>query len=375
MAKANANIELDFSEEQAMLLESARAFCADKSPISQVRELLGDEQGYDASVWQEMNQLGWMGVAIPEAFAGSELGIGSVVPVVEATGRTLLSTPLVTSTLASQVLIRSGDSAQKEQWLPQLASGTVATLALLDGEDWGDETISCTLDGNTLQGVKWHVPYANTAELFIVLVQFEGQPAFAVVSRNTLPDAAIQPHVLIDETKRAAKVDFSGVEADSVIAANALQTLRDVRLIGAMLTAAEATGAASACLDTVVEYLNTRKQFGRLIGSYQGLKHPTVEILNRMDSARSHVYHAATIVAEQSLDAAAEIACRMSKATATDALCFAGDRAIQFHGGMGFTYECDAMLYMRRAQWTQQQFGDAYHHRKRLASLLLDPVA
>jgi len=148
--------------------------------------------------------------------------------------------------------------------------------------------------------------------------------------------------------------------------------LRDIRLIGAMLFAAEATGSTAACLDIVVEYLQTRKQFGKLIGSYQGLKHPTVEILTAMDSARSHCYHAATVVGAETLDEDAEIACRMAKAQATDALCFAGDRAIQFHGGMGFTYECDAMLYMRRAQWVQPCFGDAYHHRKRLAPLLLD---
>jgi alkylation response protein AidB-like acyl-CoA dehydrogenase len=109
-----------------------------------------------------------------------------------------------------------------------------------------------------------------------------------------------------------------------------------------------------------------------LIGSYLALKHPAVDILVSMDSARSLIYHEATIVSETTLDTDAEIACRMAKAQATDALLFAGDRAVQFHGGMGFTYECDAQLYIRRAQWSQQHFGDALHHRKRLAPLLLD---
>jgi acyl-CoA dehydrogenase len=136
--------------------------------------------------------------------------------------------------------------------------------------------------------------------------------------------------------------------------------------------AAEATGSSAACLDTVVEYLKTRKQFGKLIGSYQALKHPTVDILCAMDSARSLIYHAGSVVGAAALDEDAETACRMAKAQATDALLFAGDRAVQFHGGMGFTYECDAQLYIRRAQWSQQQFGDSRHHRKRLASLLLD---
>jgi alkylation response protein AidB-like acyl-CoA dehydrogenase len=125
-------------------------------------------------------------------------------------------------------------------------------------------------------------------------------------------------------------------------------------------------------LDTLVGYLTTRKQFGRLIGSYQALKHPTVDILLQMDSARTLIYHAATLINDASLNKDTEIACRMAKAQATDALLFAGDRSVQFHGGMGFTYDCDAMLYIRRAQWAQHQYGDAQHHRKLLAPLLLD---
>jgi alkylation response protein AidB-like acyl-CoA dehydrogenase len=121
----------------------------------------------------------------------------------------------------------------------------------------------------------------------------------------------------------------------------------------------------------IVDYLKTRKQFGQLIGSYQGLKHPTVDVLNAMDSARSLVYHAATVVGAEPLDQDAEEACRMAKAEASEALAFAGDRAVQFHGGMGFTYECDAQLFIRSGQWMRQQFGDAGHHRRRLAALLL----
>ena len=115
----------------------------------------------------------------------------------------------------------------------------------------------------------------------------------------------------------------------------------------------------------------SRKQFGRLIGSYQALKHPTVDILAALDSARSLLYHAATIVDQGVFDSDVEIACRMAKAQATEALLFASDRTVQFHGAIGFTYECDAQLYIRRAQWIQAQYGDARHHRKRLADLII----
>ena len=118
-----------------------------------------------------------------------------------------------------------------------------------------------------------------------------------------------------------------------------------------------------------MDYLNTRTQFGRKIGSYQALKHPTVDILMALERGRSLVYHAASLI---DAGEAAAVALRMAKAHCAEAYVFAGDRAIQFHGGFGFTYECDAQLYLRRALWLQTQFGDAPHHRAHLEGALLD---
>lgn len=375
----NRNNSIRFSDEQAMILESARDFCRDKSPIPAVRALLSSEMGYSDDVWKEMVSLGWLGIAVPEQFGGSDMGFGSVVPLAESMGRALLSTPFFSTTLAAQAILRAGNTQQQEAWIPKLVDGTIAALAWLDSEDWGADNLGCkaVAEGEQfrLSGEKWHVADAGVASLFVVLIEADGAPALALVPRESLADSAIVAHTLIDETKRAAKVDFSDVivDAENVITGDGVAAaLHEVRLLGALLVAAEATGSAASCLDVTVEYLKTRKQFGKLIGSYQGLKHPTVDVLVGMDSARSHIYHAATVVDDGPLSTDAEIACRMAKALASDALTFAGDRAIQFHGGLGFTYECDAQLYMRRAQWAQQQFGDSYHHRKRLASLLLD---
>jgi len=373
------NYALSFSDEQAMILKTAREFCQEKSPIASVRALLQTESGFDAAIWNEMADLGWLGAAIPEEFGGLDLGIGSVVPIAESMGRHLLATPFFSTSLAAQAILRAGTPAQKETWLPKIADGVIGTLALLDDEDWGSDGIATTSsdagDGLLLDGTKWFVADAGVAEFFVVSVNYRNAPALVIVTREQLKGDALKRHRLIDETKRTFKVEFSGVvvkESELLEPASSAAALRDLRLFGALLTAAEATGSAAAALDLVVEYLKTRTQFGRLIGSYQALKHPTVEILAQMENARSHVYHAATLVGDQPLDTDMEIACRMSKAQATEALLFAGDRAVQFHGGMGFTYECDAQLYIRRAQWSQQQFGDAYHHRKRLAALLLD---
>lgn len=370
------NTAIRFSEEQAMLKDVAGEFCRDKSPIAAVRRQLETETGYDHALWDEMVSLGWCGIALPETVGGSGLGVCALVPVVEAMGRAMLGTPLISSALAGQLIVRAGSTEQTERLLPALVEGKPATPALLDGGDWGEDKVSLTLDdGGVLHGVKRLVPDAAVASLFVVPADFKGEVVLAVVLAEQLGDGALSANTLIDQTKRAADVDFSGarVQENNVITGpGVVSALRDVRLLGALLVAAEATGSATACLDTIVEYLKTRKQFGKLIGSYQALKHPTVDILMATDSSRSFIYHAATLVSDAPLDVDAEIACRMAKAQATQTLLYAGDRAVQFHGGMGFTYECDAQLYIRRAQWSQQQFGDARHHRKRLAALLLD---
>jgi acyl-CoA dehydrogenase len=383
------NLELSFSEEQAMLLESAREFCRNNSSIAQVRSLLhsknsSEHAGYDPELWQQVVELGWLGVAIPEQFGGSELGIGTTVCLAEAMGRSMLATPFLSTTIAAQAIIRGGTAQQKEHWLPKIEQGAVASMAVLENEDWGSSEYNCQLvkDGDqlTLSGKKVLVCDAVSAELFVVAANYKAgdvpeQTVLVLVEATSLATNAMSAHTLVDESKRASTINFNGsVIAESAIMAlpKAAATLHDINLIGALLTAAEAVGSTAASLDTTVEYLKTRKQFGKLIGSYQSLKHPTVDILCEMDSAKSLVYHAASILGEGELSQDAEIACRMAKSKATEALLYAGDRGIQFHGGMGFTYECDAQLYIRRAQWSQQQYGDAQHHRKRLAPLLLD---
>ena len=368
---------LSFSDEQAMLLESASDFCRDQSPISAVRELLSSDSGFNPAVWQQMVALGWSGIAIPEQYGGFDLGIGSTVPVAEMMGRHMLCAPFISTTLAAQAILRGGSETQRQRWLPAVVAGSIGTLALLDNEDWGGSLcgVSALNQGQELllSGRKVLVTDATVADFFVLSVSHNGTPALAIVEASQLPAGAICANKLIDETKRAATVDFSGVSiAREALLAESSQTLHEIRVLGALLAAAEATGSSAATLDCIVGYLTSRIQFGRLIGSYQSLKHPTVDILLQTDSARTLIYHAATLIASGTINRDGEIACRMAKAQATETLLFAGDRAVQFHGGMGFTYDCDAMLYIRRAQWSQHQFGDAQHHRLLLAELLLD---
>ncbi len=373
MSPVLQNVSIGLSEEQTMLLDVARGFVRDKAPIEVVRAQLETETGFDAPIWQAMVDMGWAGISLPDTFGGSGMGVGSAVPVFEALGSGLLGTPLLSTTLAGQLIWRAGGESAAD-WLRRLCGGAVGSVALLDQADWGAANVGVELNPDgTLSGTKRYVADAGVADIFIAVANEGGAPVLAIVERDALGEVAISRNTLIDLTKRAGNVDFTGAEPAQVIRGDSVAiALRDTLLLGALFTAAEAAGAADKCLRSITEYLKTRKQFGKLIGSYQALKHPTVDIYVGMENARSFVYHGATVVGDTALSVDAEVACRMAKVSADDVMVYAGDRSVQFHGGFGFTWECDSTLFIRRAQWAQQMYGGALHHRKRLASLLLD---
>jgi len=366
---------MGFSEAQGDLLESATAFCADVSPVARVRALMTDDLGHDPAVWRQIGELGWLAIAIPEAFGGLGLELGDVVPVVEQMGRRLLAGPYVSTTLAAQALIAGGTDAQRAEVLPQLAAGTPATLALMEGAaDWDLEAITATVTagaGNlTLAGTKILVENADAARWIIASVLHERQPALVLIDRVSVAETALRRETIIDETRRAFSLTLDGitVPASALLdPARAAATLAHLHLAANLLACAEMCGGTQAAIDDTLDYAKTRIQFGKPIGTYQGVKHPIVAAYVRYEQARSHLYSAAHCFNEQGTG---EIAVRMAKAEADAAFSFAADRAIQFHGGFGFTYDCDAQLYRRRAIWHAAQGGDRAFHKKKLAELL-----
>jgi alkylation response protein AidB-like acyl-CoA dehydrogenase len=368
---------IGFSEDQASLLEVATVFCREKSPIAEVRRLITDDLGHDPALWREIAALGWLGVAIPEAFGGAGLGLAEVVPLMEQMGRTLLAGPFASTTLATQAILTGGTEAQKQGWLPRLATGAIATLALVEaGGDWALANVACLAEDADegelkLSGEKFLVADAAAAEWIIASVLHLGRPALVLIDRATLPAGALRREVIIDETRRAfaLKLDGARVPAANLLdPERAADTLEHIHLAANLLAAAEMCGGTQAVIDYTLDYARTRKQFGQAIGAYQAVKHPLVEAYVRYEQARSHLYAAAHCFGEQGTG---EIATRMAKAVADPVFAFASDRAIQFHGGFGFTYDCDAQLYRRRAIWHASQYGDAGYHKKKLAELLL----
>ncbi len=365
------------TEEQIELLDVATNFCRDKSPIEKVRALIDDDLGYDPDVWHEIGELGWLAIAIPEEHDGVGLSMAEVVPIAEQMGRNLLNTPFGSSTLAAQVLLAGGTDAQKLEWLPKIAAGTAGTLALQeDNGDWDLSNIEASgkVDGDnvTLSGKKQFVLWANSAELIIASVKIDGELRFACIETSTLPNGAFRREAVIDETSRSFELTLDGVSvsADALLdASRTRETLEAIELAGSLIHSAEMTGGTQAVIDYTIEYLNTRKQFDKIIGSFQALKHPTVENYVEYEKSRTHLYSAAHCFNDQGRG---EVAVRMAASQAHGTYSHAADRAIQFHGAFGFTHDCDAQLYRRQAIFKGALNGDAAWHRAKLSDLLFD---
>ena len=369
------NPQIGLSEEQAQLIDIAAAFCRDKSPIDKVRSLLDDDVGYDAGVWQEIVELGWTGIGVPEEYGGIGLSMAEIVPLVEYMGRALMRTPYLANMVAIQAILKGGTEDQKQTLLPQLAGGKIAVLANCeDHADWNLENIACTAsakgDALVLNGTKYLVPHAVEADYVLASVTHDGAPALVIIEAAQLGADRLVREKIIDDTHRSYRLSLDGVEVSHnavMDVALAGEALAHIELTGSLLLAADMCGGAYACIEYTLDYLKTRKQFGKLIGSYQSLKHTIVDAHQAYERARSHLYSAAFLFGQQG---EGEMAVRMAKAEAGEAMSFAADRSIQFHGGFGFTYDCDAQLYRRRAIMGCALHGDARYHRRKLADLM-----
>ncbi|MEM6704074.1 MAG: acyl-CoA dehydrogenase family protein, partial [Acidobacteriota bacterium] len=274
MAKA----AIDFGNEQGMLLDIATKFFKEKVSIDDVRASIDEEVGFSAELWQEMADAGWNGLAIPEEHGGTGMGLGELVPIVERLGRSLCPSPFVSSQLAARAIVVGGSEEQKSFWLPQLAESGIGTIALFepDGSWLLDEPSAVAEEseaGWRLSGTKTLVTDAMSADVAVVSAACDGEAHLFLVGRELIAACAPQREVIIDETRRSYRLSLDGLEVSrDARLANGASALRAVEHAALLLTSAEAAGGLAGALDVTVEYLNSRQQFGRLIGSYQALK-------------------------------------------------------------------------------------------------------
>jgi alkylation response protein AidB-like acyl-CoA dehydrogenase len=370
-------VALTFTEEQEQLRTTLRRFLADKAPSAEVRRWMDSDPGHDPVLWRQMAvQLGLHGLALPEEYGGFGGGPVELGIVLEELGRVLLPSPyFATVALAGQALTACGDDTAKARWLPGIADGSLtATLALAEeGGSWRPEdvatraTVTRGEGGWALSGTKMFVVDGDSADLLLVVARGGTGPALFAVHGDA-PGVTRTRLAALDPTRRLARIDLDGAAAARVGPdGDASAYLRTVLDLVAVALAAEQVGGAQACLDTAVEYAKVRVQFGRPIGSFQAVKHKCADILVRVEAARSAAYHALFVAAEGSSEL--PVSAALAAAYCADAFTHAAKENIQIHGGIGYTWEHDAHLYLKRAKSSQHLFGSPASHRTRLAEL------
>ena len=372
--------DFGFGEDHEILRDGARRFLEARCPIDEVRRLASDPRGHDPKLWKDVAELGWTGLVIPEAHGGAGLGNLHQALLLEEMGRRLLPSPYLGTALATLALLRAGDAEQQARWLPGIARGeTVASLAWLEPDgSWEPGGVAATAraqgKGYRLSGTKTQVVCGEHAALVVAPFRTDddGIALFALSPGEA--GVAVRPEVSVDATRRTARLELAdvAVDAGARLARGSAETWGAILLQAAAWLSAEMVGAADAILCLTRDYAVTRKQFDRQIGSFQGVKHPLVNDMIGIELARTHAYAAAAAYDREPSPPAR--GARMAKALISDVFATAVRHAVQFHGGYGFTIDCDVHFFFKRALWSRAMLGDGPHHRRHLAEELFGGV-
>lgn len=358
------------TEEQSMLRDAAKSWVQEKSPVTALRKVRdsGVDIGYDAAAWNEMAEMGWAGVIIPEDFGGSNFGYLSLGLVLEELGRTLTASPLIASGLtAASALILGGSDTQKNEWLPKIADGSiVATLAVDEGPHHKPEKVDATVSGGKLNGKKVFVLEGIAANLLIVSAKDGGKVELYLV-KSDAPGVTRQKLSLAD-SRGAANITFENVavsDADKLTGgAELLEKVLDRARAG---IAAEMLGASLQAFEITLDYLKTRVQFGQVIGSFQALQHRAAKMFTELELSRSAVEAALSAIDSDSPDVPELVS--LAKAKMGDTFHLVSNEMVQMHGGIGMTDAHDAGFYLKRARACEAAFGNQAYHRDRYAKI------
>ena len=372
-----------FSEEQELLRNTARKFLENECGSDTVRRLMETPEGISAELWKKLAEQGWLGLIYPEQYDGTGLGLVDLVVLMEEMGRAVAPGPYFSTVLLGGLaILEAGGEGQKKEWLPKIAGGDkrVALAWMEPSAQLGPAgvTLAAAKRGETftLSGTKLFVHDAHTADALVVAARTRPGAGADGVSLFLLPKGTKGLEVTLlptmDQTRKLCEVACSDVTvgADALLGAAGAGWAPLSRVLDRATVAlcAEMCGGAQKVLDMTVEYAKIRQAFGRPIGSYQGVKHRAADMLVDVENSKSITYYAAWALDENSPEA--PLAVSMAKAYVSDAYRRVAAAGIQLHGGIGFTWEHDLHLYFKRAKGSEFTFGDATHHRERVAQLV-----
>jgi len=378
--------DFGFGTEETMLRDEARRFFKKNCDDSALMDLVGENSDparepdccWDEKLWDQIVDLGWTILAVPEELDGIGTSAVGVAGLMEEAGRAAFPSPLLANTNATYVL-KACDTDGAKKALGDIVDGSTISLAMTNrAGSWEIEDTDVTASGTdkiTLDGTSWYVQDAKKVDFLLVKASSDAGIGLYVVPVDA-PGVTIVSDAIIDLTRDQAHVEFKGVEVDPAYVAAPAGQGADA-LLAALpailtMTAADMVGAGEWQLQTTTEYARTRVQYDRPIGFFQAVKHPIVNVMIAIDHARSLVYNAACAVdhePEQALMFA-----HMAQSAASDMAEFASSRSIQFHGGIGFTWECFVHLHFKRQMHNQVLYGDGGYHRAKLADMVIGPA-
>jgi alkylation response protein AidB-like acyl-CoA dehydrogenase len=379
-------MELDFDTDQEDLRDSARAFLAAECPIALVRDVVEARVAHSpvdaGALHAHMVELGWPALAVPADAGGLGLGAIEIALLAEELGRALAPGPLFATITQYVPVVRAlASPEQAVALLTPVAHGEVSgTVAVAEGTGATDPAATTVVasprgDGWALHGAKHTVFEPAAGGTAVVVARVEGTEADDGVGAFVVPlaECGVEPVDVVDPSRLLATVTLDGVAVD---AAQALGTpgpataaaLRRALDTATMALALDAVGAAQQLFDVSLDYVKQREQFGVPVGSFQAIKHKFADLLVLLERARALGYYAALTIAED--DAEQSVATAMAKAAAGDVATQMAKEGIQVHGGIGYTWEADVHLYVRRLQTDAVLFGTPEQHRRQVAELI-----
>ena len=371
------------TDEQNMLRDAARGFLQASAPIDQLRRLRDEvsSDGYDRDTWKSMAEMGWSGVLIPEDHGGVAMGHVAAGVIAEEMGRTLTASPFLSTAVMGAIAVAGyGSASQREQWLSKIADGTTNVAVAVDEDrshSPGLVTTSAQASdrGFRISGGKSFVADGHVADLILVSarssggVRDENGISLFLVPRDCA-GLTIERQMMVD-SRNSATVQFDGVEVDfdALVgeAGAGYAVLEHVLDAGRACLAAEMLGSAQECLAQTIDYLSTRRQFDRTIGSFQALQHRAAHLFTEIEIGRSAVMRAL-----QALDAASndrQLIVSVAKSKVGRVAQLAAQEAIQMHGGIGMTDEFNIGFFLKRVRVAEALYGDANFHTDKFARM------
>lgn len=368
-----------FGEDETMLRDSAAKFFADNCGPEKIHSQVADnpdihrpiESKWDKGLWQQIVELGWTSVCVPEAAGGIGMPVVAAVALAEEAGKAAFPSPLI-ATFNATFAVRECRSEAATRLLGEIAQGTAATLAITDARgSWEATDTDVEAADGKLNGTAYYVQDAQKADVLVVSARTADGVALYRVDANA-EGVDMQADGIIDLTRDQARITFSNAPGELLDAAGADALTRAWPAI-LCITAADMVGSGEWLLQTTTEYAQTRVQFDRAIGFFQAIKHPLVNVMLAIDAAKSLTYNAAC-AADEEPDTALNLA-RMAKSAASDMAVFSSSRAVQFHGGIGFTWECFVHLFFKRQMHNHVLYGDGKYQRAKLADHYIGEAA